>query len=269
MQTLNRLLGLGMHPDDVALWWQRLGSRTIHRVLMHDEVVPWWEELGVHRHPIPTVVSAIEGVARIGLGPRTHVDLLPGEAMWIAPWTWHSQLRPIHGVAVSIGWSPKQGDVVFYQAGAWWEGRVDHDLVASVLSRLARSDEAERCAAITRLHAAISNQPPEPTLMSPPLRAMCEAVWKHRTAPITAAKVMAASGLGSTAAYQLFATWFGEAPKQHLLRCRLDLACHLLERGWPPGRVWRECGFDSRANFTRRFRLVHGVPPSEWVPQGR
>lgn len=253
-----------MHDREAASIWERLGGLEVRRVVVVEQLAPWWDGLGVHRHPIPTLVAPVQGAVRIELGPHRVLDLAVGEAALIRPWVWHGQPRPWGGSAIGLGWSHRQGDVSIYRQDSWWDGQVPRPVIEQRLAGLADAPGGELPGLSTRLMQAIAAHRPAALPMSQPLRRMCEAIWFRRTRPITAAQVLGASGLSYAAAHILFTGYFGEAPKRLLLRLRLDLARRLLSDGRPVGRIWAECGFTSRAAFTRRFRLVHGTPPSSW-----
>jgi AraC-like DNA-binding protein len=253
-----------MHADEVAHWWQVLAGLRLRRLVVLDRLVPWWDGQEVRRHSIPEVVVVLEGAARLETGLRQHQDLEHGDVVLVQPWVWFDQPRPTHGAVLNLGWSHAQGVVQISTRRDFWEGALPRALVEDAVPSAAGAQGEARRSAIAGLLAAVARAAVRPAPMDPALRRMCEVMWRHRTKPITATQVLAASGLGRTAAYALFGVWFGLPPKRLLLAQRLDLARRLLAEGDAVTAVARECGFRSRREFTRRFRLVHGHPPTVW-----
>lgn len=253
-----------MVPVQAVQLWQALAKVRIARLQVLDALVPWWDGVGIHRHRIPTLVVALAGAARIETGERSHCDLAGGEAVLVQPWVWHSHPELNSGMALTLGWTHRQADTTVFWPGGRWEGSLPRAAVEQGLEALARAPAGRRAALATALVARLAELPLAPGRWPPAMRAMADYAWKHRTRPITVAALLATSGLGATAANRLFRDWFGTTPKQYLLACRMELAGRLLADGRPPGAIWRECGFASRAEFSRRFRLVHGAPPRRW-----
>jgi AraC-like DNA-binding protein len=258
-----------MHADEVAHWWQVLAGLRLRRLVVLDRLVPWWDGQEVRRHSIPEVVVVLEGAARLETGLRQHQDLEHGDVVLVQPWVWFDQPRPTHGAVLNLGWSHAQGVVQISTRRDFWEGALPRALVEDAVPAAAAAVGERQRSAIAGLLAEVARAPQRPAPMDPALRRMCEVMWRHRTKPITATQVLAASGLGRTAAYALFSAWFGLPPKRLLLAQRLDLARRLLAEDAAVAAVARECGFRSRREFTRRFRLVHGHPPTAWSAETR
>lgn len=258
-----------MVPVEVERLWPGLAALAVKRVVVVDDLGPWWDGMGIHRHRIPTLLVAVGGAARIEVGERRRVDLVQGEAVLLHSWVWHSHPVLHSGAALNFGWTHRQGDTTVFWPGGDWEGSLPRALVERSLEEMVAAPAERHCALARQLLAAVAALPPRPCQMPTAMRTMAVYAWIHRTRPITAATLLASSGLGYTAANRLFSHWLGFSPKQYLLNCRLELARRLLAAGLPPGEVWSECGFRNRADLTRRFRLAHGVSPRRWAVQAR
>jgi AraC-like DNA-binding protein len=60
----------------------------------------------------------------------------------------------------------------------------------------------------------------------------------------------------------LFRAFFGRGPKQELTASRLQIAAHLLRRGFTVTAAAERCGFADRADLTRTYRRMFGLPPT-------
>lgn len=256
-------------PAEVGSCWQRCASLRVAQVHELSAAAPWWNGMGVHRHRVPTLIIAVGGAARVETGARGRIDLGAGEAVLIRPWIWHSHPVLTGGMALVLGWSHRHGDATVFWPGGGWEGAVPRKLVADGVSAIAAAAPALRPRLCGALVAALARARPASNPMPPAAQAMAHYLWHHRGRAITAAALLRSSGLGQTAANRLFRHWFGSTPKQHLLAIHLELAQHLLLAGRPPGRIWAECGFSSRADLTRRMRLATGLSPRRWAAAGR
>jgi AraC family transcriptional regulator len=68
---------------------------------------------------------------------------------------------------------------------------------------------------------------------------------------------------------QMFRAATGYTPHQYLIRLRLEKARSLIDSGAMSFiDIARECGFCSHSHFTRAFRQIVGVTPSEYRRQG-
>ena len=66
--------------------------------------------------------------------------------------------------------------------------------------------------------------------------------------------------------HRLFQTHLGLAPGQYIAKIRMEEAKTLLRSGsLSMGAVAREMGFSSQQHFSRQFRSVCGMTPSEYV----
>ncbi len=71
-------------------------------------------------------------------------------------------------------------------------------------------------------------------------------------------------GVSRSALADRFATTAGQPPMQYLTNWRMQLASRLLIEGAAVADVASKVGYDSEAAFSRGFKRIVGVPPSEW-----
>lgn len=250
--------------------WRLLAALRCCGVDRVGRLAPAWESRQIHRHSVPTVVISVVGATALETGAQEVLAMPAGRIALIAPWTWHTHPQP-HGQGISLvlGQCGPLADFWLLQGdqGPWW-GEGPLAPLAPLLARLEQA-AGDGVAAGQALIDAIAAQRPGPAPAGGPLRRLCAFAWLNRTLPITAAQMLASSGLAYANAHRLFVRRFGTTPKRYLLDCRLGLARHLLESGAQPGQVWQECGFRSRADLTRRMRLDTGRPPRAWRPRRR
>lgn len=256
-----------MAPADVLEAWRLLRGLRCRSALHLDRLRKPWTAWGVHLHSVPSMVIPLAGCSLLDIDDHRILPLTPGEAVLIDPWVNHVNRRPHPGgQTLLLSRTGPWAEVELWRDAGVWYGDLPWALVGAHVEAMRRAggDEARRAAA-DRILAALADAEPEQRSLPPALQAMCKFVWRMRTQPITAAEVLAASELSYSVAHDLFVSRFGETPKQYLLRTRLDLATRLMLDGAGPGEVWREAGFASRADLTRRFRLVHGAAPLAWL----
>lgn len=61
-----------------------------------------------------------------------------------------------------------------------------------------------------------------------------------------------------------FSRWVGTSVYRYIMLKRLLNAKELLAKGFTPGAVYHECGFQDYANFYRAFKAEYGVSPKEF-----
>lgn len=77
-------------------------------------------------------------------------------------------------------------------------------------------------------------------------------------------------GISRTYLNQLFIGKFGLSPCRYLIHQRIRCACDLLVTDTFPVREAAElCGYSDQAYFSRQFRQVVGMTPSEYLRQNR
>lgn len=252
-------------PAEALRLWYRLASLPLGRISSHSALAPQWDGLGVHRHRVATLVVACSGQVRVELGRQQHQDLATGEAAVLGAWCWHAHSPPRHGAVAILGATSQGVDLILVWPGGEWRTQIADRNLHRLMAGLADLAESAQAAAIASVMHGVAATVPVTHAAPPALQRMSDFLWLHRTRPIAAADLLAASGLSARAAHSLFVAHFGTTPKQYLLQCRLALAQRLLVEGRVPGEVWRECGFRSRADLTRRFRLACGAAPRRWA----
>ncbi len=252
--------------SEVLQLWCRLADLTVGKSSFHSALARRWDGLGVHRHSLTTLAVCLDGQATVALGPHQEQHLAAGEVAIIGAWCWHAHPPPRHGAVVIIGCTAQGIEPIIAWRGSEWRMQTDNQTAGRLLADIGTcTDEAARMAALRTLLHRLGETTPVMQNIPLPLLRMTDFLWLHRTSPINAEEVLAISGLSPRAAHTLFVDHFGTTPKQYLLQCRLALAQRLLAKGGTPGDIWRECGFRSRADFTRRFRLACGDSPRKWV----
>jgi len=71
-------------------------------------------------------------------------------------------------------------------------------------------------------------------------------------------------GLSRSVLAQRFTDLVGLPPMQYLAKWRMQIAAGLLSRGANIATIAAEIGYGSEAAFSRAFKKVVGMPPSEW-----
>jgi AraC-like DNA-binding protein len=255
-----------MIPSEALHWWYRLASLAVGRITAPGELGARWDGVGVHRHRISTLVVALAGPVRVELGAHRHLDLTEGEVAVLGPWCWHAHPAPRRGAAALIGATAQGVDLALVWPGGEWRAQTTDQESGRRLAALTSDlDSTALTAAVVAVLRGLAAIAPVASAATLPAQQMADFLWRHRTSPVSAAAVLAASGLQPRAAHTAFVAHFGATPKQYLLQCRLALAQQLLLAGQAPGEVWRECGFRSRADLSRRFRLVCGAAPRRWL----
>jgi AraC-like DNA-binding protein len=224
------------------------------------------------QHAVPTSVVCLDGVVRVSSGPRKHLDLHPGEMLVLAPGAWHRHepLRP-GSAAFAQGFLPGWSDIVLTTPSEHLHGGIPAQPCRRMIQELVdlggeAKHEAERCRRAGELLAQVLSEqvhPPKP--MHPALKRMAELVWFHARPGLTAAEVVAASGLGHSQAFAMFKAFFGVGPKQYLTNHRLNVALQLLREGKTIADAAEASGFTSRPDFTRAFRRRYQRPPRRWA----
>lgn len=260
-----------MSREDIAESWAMLAGMRCHRAVHLDRMGRPWNAWGVHLHSVPSVVIPLAGCSLLDVGENRILPLTPGEIVLVGAWVYHVNRQPHPGgQTLLLSRTGPFAEVEVWRDEGIWYGDLPWSLVESDIQALASAGtDAGRRQAGDRLLAAIAGSAPAKRNLHPGLRAMCSFAWRLRNQRITAAQILAASGLSYAVAHTMFVGRFGETPKQYVLRCRLELATRLMLEGGQPGTVWREAGFADRADLTRRFRHVHGIAPTAWLRRQR
>jgi AraC-like DNA-binding protein len=227
---------------------------------------------GDHLHPIPNLVLCLAGTTRVTGGTAGRIDLLPGEALVLAPCARHAHPRLRGDSAVlEFGFVGEWSDLALYDTSRQLWGRVRREpyraLLDELVARPQPTDGPRRLELARRLLRDLVGERVLPlALVQPELERMASFLWWNFDRGVTAADVLRASGLKTTRAHELFRSFFGASPKQVLLTQRLEMARHLLREGLAPRAIAETCGFHGRADFTRAFRRRFGMPPTRWTP---
>ena len=126
--------------------------------------------------------------------------------------------------------------------------RIRH-LLDSILFALVESCEKGVRATVVRDEEikAIADQMMEKPLGNYPLEEVCKRI-----------------GVSKTGFIARFKRVTGLPPHAYLLKCRVDLAKRKLQEGRKLASVAHELGFSSLPHFTKVFREITGVPPTQW-----
>lgn len=256
-----------MVDPDTAEAWRLLADTACREVAVCDRLIPEWSGQGIHRHSIPSVVIPLAGCSLLDLASDRILPLTPGAVVLVAPWVWHAHRQPYaSGITLILGRIGAIADVELWRDQRVWYGELPWAAVDAAVARVSSArTPGGRLRAGAGLLAALAAHEPVPRQVPVAVDRMSTYVWRMRTQRITAAQVLAASGLSYSVAHDLFVDRFGETPKQYLLRTRLELARALLGSGVPLSAAWGEAGFASRADLSRRFRLAFGCSPRAWL----
>lgn len=225
---------------------------------------------GWQYHPVPTLVSCLSGVVRTLGGPAGRLDLQAGETLVIGPGVWHAHVAVRHNsVSYRQGFVGTYSDLTLFDQRRKMMGKVPIQPCRQLMDRLVALGtgvamaEARKhaCTDVFRhlLTETIDPLPPP----HPAIQSLVDLLWARYFERITAADLVAASGLGRSQAYALFGAYFGESIKQALLRMRLELAQGLLREGFRVSVIAPHCGFSSRSDLSRCFQRRFGLPPRE------
>lgn len=89
------------------------------------------------------------------------------------------------------------------------------------------------------------------------------------TEPYDAEATAAAANLSQSHLRALFERWVGESPRRFHTRSRIEQAARLLrEQAMPVSAAALQVGFTDGRHFSRVFKGVTGVRPSEWARDG-
>jgi AraC-like DNA-binding protein len=217
------------------------------------------EAAGHWLHPVPTVVVALSGVARVDSPGRPAVDLLPGQALVIAPGAAHRH-APLRRQAATLelGFDYDWCDLEFHADRLVISATMQRQPAEGLVARMVEGDSA----ALRDLLALIIERPLQDLRQLPvAVQHMRDRIRSHGLTPITAADIARAGGLRPSRAWQAFRAHFGCTPRQALERRRCAVAAALLAQGLAVGVVAQRCGFMDRGTFTRAFVRVHGHTP--------
>lgn len=236
-------------PELIA-WWDLLcrWSRDLtvcHRWLAAAHPPPTrGDARALDQRSIPTLALCLAGTVRIE-GPGKPCDLLPGEALLIAPGAWHrhAPLRP--------------GSVVYRQG--FILGRSDFflmdgnlHLVATIPAQPSRrimeealleADDEPRRLLLAELLATLPREAARPRAYPhPSVLAMIYAMQNTLHLPNATDAVVRASGMSRAQAYRWFRTAMGAGIATVRKQQRRELAEWLRTEGIPPKEITRRGG---------------------------
>lgn len=254
-------------PELLALW-QRLqdvaqsGIRSLKHWRPKDGLA-FAPPLPAHQHTMPTLVLSLSGVVRVrGL---VDADLLPGDLLLVEPGCWHDHVLHKPGSSsFGVGFLAGRCDVLFFDHQRTLWGCVPEQPYRGIVEGLVEAgNEADRLRLVDELLAQVRRDKVEfVDWIQPGVLAMAAFLWNNLHGAIDAEDIIGQAGMGRTAAYDRFKEFFARSPKQELLAQRLDLARHLLQRGFSVTECAARCGFPTRADLTRAFRRRFGHPPT-------
>lgn len=253
-----RLLGLIVGLDG----WSRGGINAVDRLLARES--PRFEALDRGRHPVPTLVGCLQGVVRV-THAHGHRDLRPGELLAIAVGAWHvhDRLRP-GSISYSLGTRHRHADLVVEDALGTSVLGLPFQPCATLLHRLVDCrNHQERIAIAQELARQLQGPATMLPFEVPDAVAQMGAFMNRRLGqPIRVNEMLDASGMCRRHARRMFIRFYGTTPKQEITRYRLAIASQQLREGADIAAAADAGGFSSRADFTRTWRRIHGVPPS-------
>ena len=163
------------------------------------------------------------------------------------------------------------------QPGAIWRA---HSLIWALLARIAtvtgRAGLGDPPATANRpfLPADLPGRPVEPPAVPAPdalacddpavVRAMELARVHLREPGVRLIHLARAASLGRSRFVQRFRQATGVSPMRYLEALRMEEARRLLEEDLAVARIAQLSGFEDPLYFSRRFRALHGVPPSAY-----
>ena len=222
---------------------------------------------GSHMHPVPQLLVAMRGTARIHSRLRPPIDLHPGEALVMAPGAWHHH-EPLRPTSILY----MQGLLHAHSDVALWTGEKQLRLLVpleparlmlhQLIERAPGHDPYTLCDSI--LSQFVQERALEWEIVEGPLMRMTLCFWHNLHKPITAHDILAASGLGTTQANRLFRAHHAVTPAEALEAARMGVARQLLREGMAISDVPRRCGYATLNRFERAFKRCHGASPREW-----
>ena len=152
------------------------------------------------------------------------------------------------------------------------EGGLDQETAYNLSDAYIRAmlamDEPERITALsTRSGLDFAARVREFRLSCGPAVKLCrDYISKHLHYKLTLQELADAAHISLPYMHRLFQTHLGLAPGQYIAKIRMEEAKTLLRSGsLSMGAVAREMGFSSQQHFSRQFRSVCGMTPSEYV----
>ncbi|MGE0740382.1 MAG: helix-turn-helix domain-containing protein [Hyphomonadaceae bacterium] len=111
----------------------------------------------------------------------------------------------------------------------------------------------------------------EPERRAPVYERLAEAiafVRERLDAPVDVSELAQRAGVSISQFERDFVSVFGTPPRRYITKVRLEAALELLASDTPIAEVAQMCGYADQSAFTRRFRAVIGMPPSQYRQLG-
>ncbi len=89
-------------------------------------------------------------------------------------------------------------------------------------------------------------------------------IREHFDRPLNLERLSAAAGLSASQLERDFRSLLRATPRQYQQRVRIERARSLLGEGHPVARVAQSCGFSEHSAFSRRFKEIVGMTPTQY-----
>lgn len=103
--------------------------------------------------------------------------------------------------------------------------------------------------------------------LNPRISRVREYLHAHYSSPVSIADLSSVAGLSSFHLIRLFGARVGLPPYMYLEHLRVARAKELLARGLSLTETATRTGFGDQSHFTRRFKLLVGLPPGRYARQ--
>jgi AraC-like DNA-binding protein len=209
-------------------------------------------------HHIPTLVVVLEGGARVHRSGQD-LDLGPGEALVIGPGVWHRHRPAKAGSALfQQGFVGLGSDIVLHDSEGKWHGLCPSQPSRRLMEALlACDDDAGRRSRLIDLLRAIGEGEIRPAPRADEAaQAMLHRMWRDLHLGVQARDLVAASGLSTSRAYEVFKAAYGLPPQQAILEARRSLAEGLIAAGLSVNSAAACAGFADHRALARRRRLA-------------
>jgi len=239
------------------------------------------ESLGLSRmrshHSRHVFIAALRGTGRVCVDDALYL-LKPGDGLLIAPFAFHTYTD----MEAAIVWSfttfdaPGESYETLSKGGPRRIGPEEGLLLRELLRCWDRGDELitlhlglllARLAAFSPVR---TRQPGLPVLEGELLRAINRYLLPRLAEPIGVPEVARALGQSESHLRARFRRLTGSSLGRHLRDLRLQRASLLLHTtALPVGEIALQCGFTSLYTFSRAFRSVRGMTPSDYRRLGK
>jgi AraC-like DNA-binding protein len=226
-------------------------------------------ECSHHRHSCTEIVfnrgghgTMFYGGKRFAYGPRSVFTYQPGEEHWI-----DQARRGAHLCFGIEGCGAREIPIGCFQISAelmTLARQISRELVVAQGHR----ERLELLAGLATLHLNEKLVLARRTLSkAAQAKAIIDARYRE---PLEVADLAEKLYVSPDYLRQLFRSEYGEGPIHYLIRRRIEAARTLLQFSALPVRdVAKQCGFENAFYFSRQFRKVTGLPPSDYRARNR